>query len=251
MHFIKNSTLEYPVSDGDIKLLYKASSFPSNIEAFINSASELGYSYVHDATPPVHNPDTHYVQRAASPEQVVVNGSTIWRQKFNIVAFTEQELTDRSNAKATTVRRDRDLLLKDSDWTQMFDSPLSDLAKSAWHQYRQELRDISDQPGFPTTVNWPTEPVAPYSNVIPKFITRYQGRAQLSVTEMIVGGVTTDALTVLENAMTSESAAVKLAWNEASIWERSSPLVLQIATGFNWTSEMLDQFFIDGVQITA
>lgn len=43
----------------------------------------------------------------------------------------------------------RDSLLEESDWTQMPDSPLSEERKGAWAEYRQELRDITKQEGFP------------------------------------------------------------------------------------------------------
>ena len=42
-----------------------------------------------------------------------------------------------------TVRHHRDMLLMESDWTQMPDSPLSDSKKAEWATYRQKLRDIT------------------------------------------------------------------------------------------------------------
>ena len=41
------------------------------------------------------------------------------------------------------VRSHRDMLLMESDWTQMPDSPLSDSKKAEWATYRQALRDIT------------------------------------------------------------------------------------------------------------
>lgn len=54
------------------------------------------------------------------------------------------------------VRAQRETLLKQSDWTQLPDVPLS--TKEAWSAYRQALRDITDQPGFPLHVVWPVQP---------------------------------------------------------------------------------------------
>lgn len=54
------------------------------------------------------------------------------------------------------VRRERDVRLKQSDWTQLPDVPLA--TKEAWAAYRQALRDITSQPGFPTNIEWPVEP---------------------------------------------------------------------------------------------
>jgi hypothetical protein len=50
----------------------------------------------------------------------------------------------------------RQSLLASSDWTQMPDVELS--TKTQWATYRQELRDITDQPGYPSSIVWPTPP---------------------------------------------------------------------------------------------
>lgn len=56
---------------------------------------------------------------------------------------------------AAQVRGERDRLLKASDWTQVADAPVD---QSAWATYRQALRDIPQQAGFPETITWPQEP---------------------------------------------------------------------------------------------
>lgn len=50
----------------------------------------------------------------------------------------------------------RNSLLSASDWTQLPDVPLA--TKEAWATYRQELRDITAQSGYPFTIVWPTPP---------------------------------------------------------------------------------------------
>jgi hypothetical protein len=57
--------------------------------------------------------------------------------------------------QAKSVRQQRGEKLKDSDWTQVADAPVD---QAAWATYRQALRDISSQEGFPWTITWPTEP---------------------------------------------------------------------------------------------
>jgi hypothetical protein len=57
--------------------------------------------------------------------------------------------------QASAVRADRNARLAACDWTQLSDAPVDDLA---WAVYRQALRDISSQPGFPWTVDWPVAP---------------------------------------------------------------------------------------------
>lgn len=50
----------------------------------------------------------------------------------------------------------RDELLAASDWTQLPDSPAD---KEAWATYRQSLRDLPEQKGYPLKVAFPTAPV--------------------------------------------------------------------------------------------
>ena len=57
--------------------------------------------------------------------------------------------------QAKSVRASRDEKLKDCDWTQVADAPVD---KSVWATYRQALRDVTTQTGFPWTITWPDEP---------------------------------------------------------------------------------------------
>jgi len=57
--------------------------------------------------------------------------------------------------QAANVRNQRTQMLKDCDWTQIADSTAD---KTAWATYRQALRDITAQAGFPWTVTWPDAP---------------------------------------------------------------------------------------------
>ena len=66
---------------------------------------------------------------------------------------SQQETTAR---KAHGQREKRDNLLSHTDWTQGADVPTS--IKSKWTDYRQKLRDVPAQSGFPDSVTWPTEP---------------------------------------------------------------------------------------------
>ena len=56
---------------------------------------------------------------------------------------------------AAEIRTERDAKLTESDWTQVIDAPVD---QAAWATYRQALRDIPDQEGFPNEVTWPVEP---------------------------------------------------------------------------------------------
>ena len=60
-----------------------------------------------------------------------------------------------SNTLATEARDKRNALLSQSDWTQAADAPVD---QTAWATYRQALRDITDQAGFPENIDWPIAP---------------------------------------------------------------------------------------------
>ena len=55
------------------------------------------------------------------------------------------------------VRSKRNQIIASCDWTQLQDSPAD---SAAWATYRQELRDLPQQAGFPYSVVWPTEPTS-------------------------------------------------------------------------------------------
>ena len=56
--------------------------------------------------------------------------------------------------KASVVRGMRDAELAATDWRALSDVTMSD----EWSTYRQSLRDLPAQSGFPTNVTWPVEP---------------------------------------------------------------------------------------------
>ena len=56
------------------------------------------------------------------------------------------------------LRHMRDILLRESDWTQFTDSPLSDSKKTEWKTYRQNLRDLPATESDPENVTFPTKP---------------------------------------------------------------------------------------------
>jgi len=60
---------------------------------------------------------------------------------------------DAEQAKA--MREQRSDKLADCDWTQVADAPVD---KAVWATYRQALRDITAQSGFPWTITWPVAP---------------------------------------------------------------------------------------------
>lgn len=93
----------------------------------------------------------------ASPDDCEEHGKVIYNLAVNgefgeISDFipyvpTEEELSER-------IRNHRNHLLKESDWSQGADIPNE--IKEKYVIYRQSLRDITKQEGFPVTVIFPT-----------------------------------------------------------------------------------------------
>lgn len=57
---------------------------------------------------------------------------------------------------AAAVRAERDRLIGATDWTVLADAKTT---KADWKTYRQKLRDVPEQAGFPYAVEWPVLPI--------------------------------------------------------------------------------------------
>jgi hypothetical protein len=78
-----------------------------------------------------------------------------WYTKYSVADMNQESKDALDTTQAESVRKQRTEKLKDSDWTQVADSPVD---KAAWAAYRQALRDITAQAGFPWTIDWPAQP---------------------------------------------------------------------------------------------
>ncbi len=74
---------------------------------------------------------------------------------YDVVPLTEEEVQFKVEDKKRSIKQKRDSLLLSSDWTQLSDTPVD---REAWRVYRQALRDITKQEGYPLNVVWPTAP---------------------------------------------------------------------------------------------
>ena len=86
-------------------------------------------------------------ERIAGP-QYVFDGTQVNRV-FTVEAIPDEE-------KAGQVRAERDQKLAETDWTQGKD--IADSVSAKYTTYRQALRDVPAQSGFPWDVQWPTKP---------------------------------------------------------------------------------------------
>lgn len=83
----------------------------------------------------------------------LVNGS--WIETWVASDASQDEINERTIAQASSIRLQRNDSLSSSDWTQLQDATVN---QQEWATYRQSLRDIPSQEGFPWDVTWPTQP---------------------------------------------------------------------------------------------
>jgi len=61
---------------------------------------------------------------------------------------------------ANIAREERNRLLAKSDWMVVRAYDTGEALAPEWQEYRQALRDITQQSGFPDSIQWPQEPTA-------------------------------------------------------------------------------------------
>lgn len=102
---------------------------------------------------PTDVPQVQHTQNhiEGTPEQI----GDFWFQTWVITDATPEQIAARTEEQANMVRADRNIRLAASDWTQLPDAPVD---ATAWAAYRQALRDVTAQDGFPWDVTWPAPP---------------------------------------------------------------------------------------------
>jgi hypothetical protein len=78
-----------------------------------------------------------------------------WYTKYSVADMDVDAKASTDAAQAQAIRAMRDQKLSASDWTQLADAPVD---KAAWAAYRQDLRNVPAQAGFPWDVIWPEAP---------------------------------------------------------------------------------------------
>jgi hypothetical protein len=126
--YIKLSTLEYPRHPGDVE---------------IDPIGSSDFAEVNWVEPPQIDSERQTLE-VGSP----TNNSGVWTTNWVVSAIPDSVL-------ASKVRENRNTLLVSSDWTQLADAPVN---KELWATYRQALRDVSAQEGFPNNITWPEKP---------------------------------------------------------------------------------------------
>ena len=103
---------------------------------------------IFDVAPPLHWVD--------APNETRI-GDLYENGQIKIIRLSDEEKAER---QLRWLRKERDKLLRDSDWTQYNDVTLDSDKKTEWATYRQALRDITVSFSSVSDENfaWPTKP---------------------------------------------------------------------------------------------
>jgi hypothetical protein len=133
--------------ESEFRALHPNTSLPQHLtESLIN---DLGGDVVFEGAQA--SPTRYQVSFRDGVE--LVNGK--WYTKYSVSDMNQEAKDALDASQAKNVRSTRDTKLAESDWTQVSDSPVD---KQAWATYRQSLRDVTSQEGFPWTITWPDAP---------------------------------------------------------------------------------------------
>jgi hypothetical protein len=145
---IIGEVITYPYS---VKQLYMDEtnvSFKSGM-----NKSDLEEWGVHEVT--ITPKPTDYTKNVEEGTPQLVDGQ--YQQVWIETNKTESEISSSIELKWLEIREYRNELLKECDWTQFQDSPITGSKLIEWQTYRQELRDITTEEN-PFTLTWPIRP---------------------------------------------------------------------------------------------
>lgn len=148
LHINNAGDIHYPATGEYLAEAYPSTSFPQELE--YANLQDFGVYPVVLTIPPNTDPK---VERLVEDVPVYLNG--VWQQNWKKIPLDQDQLSSLAQVLAQDTRQKRLRLLQNSDWTQVLDAPVD---QSAWASYRQALRDVTTQPGFPHDVTWPTQP---------------------------------------------------------------------------------------------
>lgn len=106
---------------------------------------------VTESDAPTFNKQTQKVVQNSAPTFV----NNVWTLDWSVQDLTQTEQNTKNVLQAKSVREERSIKLAECDWTQVADAPVD---KTVWATYRQALRDVPSQAGFPWTIEWPDAP---------------------------------------------------------------------------------------------
>ena len=153
--FVESNTITtYPVSASDVRARFPNVSFPSNLDSLSAAdLAEYGVVSVVNELRPSYDEKTQTLVEGAP----VLNAG-VWRQTWNVSSLSAELIATKLALREHTQRTRRDQELDSCDWVVTMHKELGTEIPSAWLTYRQALRDLPAQAGFPDSITWPTKP---------------------------------------------------------------------------------------------
>ena len=118
-------------------------------------AYDFGFAEYKETTKPDDSTAEKYFKFTEVP---VLKSDGSYEQSWQQIPMIDEEKAEADRTMIKEVSAKRNKLLIDSDWTQLADVTLSN--REVWTAYRQYLRNIPAQPGYPWTVEWPVAPIS-------------------------------------------------------------------------------------------
>ena len=142
-----------PVDEKNFRMLFKNTSFPDFLTPDVVEPFGFG---VYEYTPP---PEPKRFTKVVEDTPKKGEGG-IFYQTWKVVSMTDTEISAVTKEKEAEVRSDRNMKLFMSDWTQTNDvsAYFSNDFINEWADYRNNLRNITKQKGFPWDIRWPLPP---------------------------------------------------------------------------------------------
>ena len=134
--------------EGEFRSMHPETSFPVPLTAEI--LADFGADVVLEG--PQAEPTRYQVGYRDGVQQI--DGK--WFTKYSVADMADEAKAAKDARQAENVRETRNQRLKDSDWSQGKD--IADAVSQPWAVYRQALRDVPGQAGFPWDVKWPEQP---------------------------------------------------------------------------------------------
>lgn len=103
------------------------------------------------------HPELGWIPFTANPSDVVDYGRDVYQRIIDGEFGEIAPYVVNIGHESSIVRGNRNRMLLETDWTQLPDVPQT--TKDVWAIYRQSLRDIPQQEGFPLNVIWPNKPI--------------------------------------------------------------------------------------------
>ena len=136
--------------EGEFRSLHPNTSFPQVLTAEI--LNDSGADIVLEG--PQAQPTRYQTAFRDGVEQI--DGQ--WFTKYSVADMDDEAKAAKDVEQAKSVRQQRDENLKETDWMVIRAAETSVALAAEWVTYRQALRDISAQTGFPWEVTWPDAP---------------------------------------------------------------------------------------------